>query len=727
MANFFDQADTPDPQRPAARPINNPVTSGNWSQINAAYASDKPARDAAQLSILQNERAEETNPQNLPIRDREIGRVRQTAAPSAVAAQGRGTQQPATSNFFDQADATVRTMASASPAAEPQVSDNPLVALGAGLGSGIGKTMLGAQRLIGRGAQAVGEAIMPDMGTGQRGPVQAAGDWLVKDADQGRAKLTGEVAPYKQASPTSAGLGEFGGEIAATLPVGGLLAAPIKALGASRLASAVGSAGFRTGVPAAEGIAGKIADVSIRATGGGLTGGVAGAMVNPEDGVTGALIGAVLPPAIGLAGHAAKTIKSLAQPFTESGQQAIAAGIINKFGVGGPMAINAAEMVPGSVPTLAEATGNAGIAGLQRSLRDLRPNAFVERERGNAAARLGAFDTVAGTPEAIATAQAARENAANALYGQAFTADAMRRNLASGAQSTRAPFAGVGLSAIPEDLATPGLRELAQRPGFQQAVQDAKRLAANKGSDLKDPLQSLEGLHYTKLALDDALNPMAATAMGRNASGAVMDMRSKLADELATVSPLYGNARQAFAEASKPINAMEALQGLKLTDAQGNMTLAKAKNALTGLEQKRAQPGIDPAKAISPEQMGVLQAIHDDLLRQANLGAGKAVGSNTFQNIATNNILSTALPGKIGELAVGKVGGILGQAGKLLYSNPNEAIRNRLVDMALQPELAAQALNPQLGSSAIARLAEQAGGIAGRAITKAVPVYGSQD
>jgi hypothetical protein len=695
-----------------------PVASGSWKEISASYAAGQPARDVAQRSLLQDELKTETDPQNAAAISRTIARL--PAAPA----------QPATKNpmpwemKWDQpssAAASGKPKAAATEQPATPLADNPVVALGAGLGAGIGKTALGAQKLVGQFLNVVGPG--------------NPGQWLVDDADKGRAKLTGEVAPYKEASPVSAGVGEFGGEVVSTLPVGGALAAPIKALAASRfavpgaekLASAVGSAGFKTGAPVAETLTGKIADVGIRAAGGGITGGVSGELVNPGEGGTAALIGAVLPPALGIASHAGKTVKSLVQPFTDSGQQAIAAGIINKFGAGGPMAINAAELVPGSAPTLAEATGNAGIAGLQRSLRDLRPNAFVERERGNAAARLGAFDTIAGTPEAITAAQAARENAANALYGQAFTADAMRRNLAEGAQATRAPFAGVGLSALPEDLATPGLRELAQRPGFQQAVQDAKRLAANKGSNLTDPLQSLEGLHYTKLALDDALNPMAATAMGRNASGAVMDMRSKLADELAQVSPLYGNAKQAFAEMSKPIDAMQALQGLKLTDAQGNVTLAKAKNALTGLEKKRAEQGIDPAKAISPEQMGVLQAIHDDLLRQANLGAGKAVGSNTFQNIATNNILSTALPGKIGELAVGKAGGLIGQAGQLLYSKPNEAIRNRLVDMALQPEIAAQALQPQLRSSAIGRLVDQAGDVAGRALTRGVPVYVAQD
>jgi len=513
-------------------------------------------------------------------------------------------------------------------------------------------------------------------------------------------------------------LGRLGGNLATTFPVGGTLAAglarvPAIASRAAPLVNAVASGGFVTGMPAAATLGGKAAQLGIRAAGGAITGGASSALVDPEHTLRGAAISAALPPTLSgvgkVAGYAGKSLKSIVQPFTSTGQDEIAASILAKFGDGGPMTINAAQLVPGSTPTLAEATGNAGIAGLQRGARDLRPNAFVARESDNAAARLASFDGIAGDKAAIAAASAARENAANALYGQAFTADAMRRGLAQESQAMRAPFSGVGLSGAPEDLATPGLRELATRPGFKAAIDAAKRLAADKGAHLSDPLQSLEGLHYIKLALDDALNPAASTAMGRNASAAVMGMRNKLTDELAKVSPLYGNARQTFADMSQPINAMEALQELRLTNAAGNMTLVKVQNALGGLERARGAPGVDPAKSITAEQMNALSAIRDDLLRQDALGAGRSAGSNTFQNIATNNILTNLLPGKLGVLAEQKAGGVVGQAGRLLYSGPNEAIRNRLVDMLLDPAAAEQALARQQaigGQSALERFLE---------------------
>ncbi len=519
-------------------------------------------------------------------------------------------------------------------------------------------------------------------------------------------------------------LGRIGGNIAVTLPVGGAAAGGIRSLAAlprlapaapalTRLATATASGGMRTGANLAANAsrATKAANMGTRLAGGTIAGGASAALVHPEDAGTGALIGAALPPALAGIGKAGRYLgnaaKSLVQPLTKTGQENIAVKIIQQFGEGGPLTINSSELVAGSRPTLAEATGNAGIASLQRASRDLRPNAFVEREGLNTAARVSAFDDIAGDAAALQASNAARDDAADALYGRAFAADAMRQDLATTAQRTRAPFKGVGLSGAREDLATPGLRELMARPGFRAAAESARRLAADHGVKLDDPLQSLEGLHYIKLALDDALNPAAKSAMGRNASAAVMNMRDKLADELAKVSPLYGNARQTFAEMSQPGNAMEALQGLNLTTANGTMTLNKVTNAIQSLEKLRKAPGVNPAKSVTEEQLKRLQAIRLDLLRQDRVNAGKSAGSNTFQNLSTNNIMASLLPGGAGRVAQNKLGMVVGQAGKLMYSGADDAIRGQLVDMMLDPQLARAALARQAamgGPTALERL-----------------------
>lgn len=475
-----------------------------------------------------------------------------------------------------------------------------------------------------------------------------------------------------------------GSNILATLPVGGVASAGVKAAapllvraGASApvvnaLANAAASGGFRTGMPAAATLGGKATDLGIRAAGGAITGGATVGMVNQDDAGAGAAVGGLLPVALGVAGpvgsYLGRAAGSIIRPFTENGQREIAGNVLRKFGQGGPMAIDTAQLVPGSFPTLAEATGNAGLAGLQRSARDLRPNAFVEREGLNAAARNTAFDGVAGDAAQLDFYKADRAMVGNKLYEAA-------------------------LGRTPEPM-TPYLKgqvtQLLKRPSIDEASRVAQRWAIERGE--KPSLDgSLRALHDVKTAIDDKIASSVQSGQGGEVK-ALQGTQNKLLDVMQKLSPEYGEARATYAAMSQPVNAMEALQSLKLTDARGNMTLAKVQSAITGLERARAAPGVNSAKAVTDEQLKTLTAIRDDLLRQDKLGGGKSVGSNTYQNLATDNILSTLMPGKLGGMVNGRVGDVMGQVGKLAYSGPNEKIRNAIVDMMLDPSAAQSAL-----------------------------------
>jgi hypothetical protein len=105
------------------------------------------------------------------------------------------------------------------PAAQPQQpAQQPGGAMSflAGLGHGVQETALGAQQLLGHGAQAVG--------------LNNVGNWLVNDANQGLARGNAEYAPYQAAHPIAAGAGNIGGSIAATAPLG-VLAPAARTLG----------------------------------------------------------------------------------------------------------------------------------------------------------------------------------------------------------------------------------------------------------------------------------------------------------------------------------------------------------------------------------------------------------------------------------------------------------------------------------------------------------------
>ncbi len=179
---------------------------------------------------------------------------------------------------------------------QPEVSDSGVVAFGAGLGKGVGTVALNAQKYLGKGLDAVG--------------LDSAGQWLQKDADQGLQKIAGEVAPYRQQSPVATGAGELGGEIAATLPVGGVLAkgaqlgARAAGVGsqAAPLVNALQSAGFRAGAQ------NPVVNMLARSAGGAATGGVSAGLGDPDSAGTGAAIGAALPPALAGAGKLGQLI-----------------------------------------------------------------------------------------------------------------------------------------------------------------------------------------------------------------------------------------------------------------------------------------------------------------------------------------------------------------------------------------------------------------------------------
>jgi hypothetical protein len=172
---------------------------------------------------------------------------------------------------------------------------SPAESFKAGLSNFVGKDLLMGGL---RGAAGIGATIMQ--------PFQAALDPAGTNQAM-RAGIDGGIAATG-ADPSSLAFqtGKLGTEVAGTAGVGGALAAPLRGV-APRLANAVASGGFSTGVPAAPALAGRAADMGTRMVGGGVTGAASAGLVDPSSAGAGGAIGAALPPALkgaGLAGQA---------------------------------------------------------------------------------------------------------------------------------------------------------------------------------------------------------------------------------------------------------------------------------------------------------------------------------------------------------------------------------------------------------------------------------------
>lgn len=365
-----------------------------------------------------------------------------------------------------------------------------------------------------------------------------------------------------------------------------------------------------------------------------------------------ALGGVAGPAALGL-GRAAGALyqggKAALEPLFQGGQQRIAARTMQSF-AGTPQAAqdaaNAIQTAPsplaGVQPTTGEVANNAGLAQLERTLRNNPEGltALTERNQANRAAMTGALDQIAGTPQQMAAATAARSAAASPLY------DAARRTV------------------VPTDAT---LTALLQRPSMQAAFTRAEQLAAENGTTIT----GINGqtLQYLKMGLNDLAQGGPQQGMGAHELRAVNSTLGDLNQWITRNVPSLRAADQTFAQRSVPINQMQVGGALRdrLVPALGdfgNNTRLSAQNYASGVrngDQLAANatglPNATLQSVLSPNQMLTVNRVGEQLARRANADElGRAVGSNTGQNLASQNVLRQflgplGLPQSMGERA----------------------------------------------------------------------------
>jgi hypothetical protein len=178
-----------------------------------------------------------------------------------------------------------------------------------------------------------------------------------------------------------------------------------------------------------------------------------------------------------------------------------------------------------------------------------------------------------------------------------------------------------------------------------------------------------ESLHYIKRALSDIANASPSTGIGKDtqdvARGVLRDYLKAV--ESKNVLPIYGQARQTYAELSQPVNQAQILN--KMTETlQGSGTAgekpAQFLNALGQGESallKRADQnprfgGLN--EVLTPEQMGAVQNVAGQLKREATMADLAAQGKEALSGILRERAVTA--PGVNATSAViNKVSGIL--------------------------------------------------------------------
>jgi hypothetical protein len=479
--------------------------------------------------------------------------------------------------------------------------------------------------------------------------------------------------PLAKKHPIATAIGETLPAMA--IPVGGTAAVPatlakLAVAGAAPGALEYGSAGERAG----------------RAALGG-TAAVVGGYAVPKA-VEAAVKGV---PAVG------RAVRAAVEPLTEKGRASIAGRtLVNAAGdeaqtVAQRLA-QAAEVVPGSLPTAAQVAENGGIAALERSVSAANPADFTRRGMEQAAARTGALRNIAGDDTARAAAVGAREAATKDLYGQA-----------------------KGATYAMDDQ----LQRLLQTPAMQQAMSRAKTLAENNqrpftfevnqstglgGLGNQSAVTSKQitgqGLQDLKMAVDAMLADPASGFAGAEGQ-ALKNLRGQLLNWMEGRNPAFRQARSTYAEMSKPIGQMDVGRQLlkdiepALADygALGKETAAKYGTALRNADQTAVKAtkfkGSGMRDLMTPDQMGAIEGVAKDLARKANAqDLGRGVGSDTFQKLALSNIAErSGAPGVVGT-ALDLPG--VSKVAKFLYREPEEKIQSIIAKSLLEPKTAAQ-------------------------------------
>lgn len=360
-------------------------------------------------------------------------------------------------------------------------------------------------------------------------------------------------------------------------------------------------------------------------------------------GVGGQLAGRVI-------GAGYQGVKALAAPFFEKGQERIAARTLQAY-ASDPNAAAATlrnvrpSPIAGSQPTVAEVAVDPGLAQLQRTIAN-NPEAgriLAQRLMENQQARADALRSMAGDTARREAAFSAREAASSDLYNQATKASYTIDDELAGLLSRPAVKAAMARAKT--------VAENQGRP-FTFAVEGAAPFAGVGGSQSRATQQITgQGLQDLKMAMDELLTDPASGFAGK-AGDAVKNLRGQLVSWMEKANPEFKAAREAYSDASKPLNQMDVAQELlrKLTPesgAIGERGAMYARALASGDDLARSATGFKGARladTMTPDQMATLLAIRDQIAGVANMNnLGRAAGSNTAQNTVSQNFLRQTL------------------------------------------------------------------------------------
>jgi hypothetical protein len=264
------------------------------------------------------------------------------------------------------------------------------------------------------------------------------------------------------------------------------------------------------------------------------------------------------------------------------------------------------------------------------------------------------------TPD-LAAAEAARDAAKQVAYGRATAADTQRLQMLAEEARAGNQFAGATGYVAPS-RGTPALQALEQDP----IIKAAAAAALKNNPSLGNPMESLEGLHYMKLAIDSQFKqPLLPTALQSFDKLTLQSAKQRLLDAIEGtanqpgISPLYGVARKQYAAMSPEVNQAKLLgemSNVLASPAGGEQSsaflgaLGRGENAL--IKRSDQSPRFGGVQDIlTPNQMATVTDINNQLVRDSRMAAQAAEGTGGLNRILGEDTVNLKLPSYLSAVA----------------------------------------------------------------------------
>lgn len=407
--------------------------------------------------------------------------------------------------------------------------------------------------------------------------------------------------------------------------------------------------------------------------------------VGPVGQTLGALMGSISAGgAVGSAPVFARTAKEVVRPFTQAGREVITGNVLRNLASDAEQAIKSgATYVPkigGYTPTTAQATRDLGLINAETAIKglDVTGGRFATQALEANQAQMAILNRLAKDDDALTAAIKKREEVTAPMREDAF------------ANSTVTPEtfqSGVSLTVnktINDLLASP----VGKRQTVISVLNDAKDDIA-RATTPAELYEIRKDLRIAAQGLLDKSDRGGPTAGAYKAAKEPLNAVIRSVDDAIEAGATgYKDYLAKYAASSKGIERLEAAQQFKGKVLSTTPDPSRVNDYL--ISQPKFLNAIRAAEKetkLSNTQLAVLKRVAEDLDTGVLARATKPMGSDTFKNMSTANVIG----GMIGKQMFGDVPPALQKVSapmNWLYNGTDDAIRELLVNAMLDPKLA---------------------------------------